>query len=1123
MIISRMKFATALLASLAVMAPVWGQTKEEQQLIQKAVPGKPTVKPQKKRKVLVYSQTLGYKHTSVPYGEEALRVMAKKTGAFDVDFSVDPAVFTAENLAKYDAVLFNNTTGEILTTPEQRNSLLEFVRGGGGVVGFHAATDTNFTWQEYGEMMGGYFDNHPWRASDTVTIKLDEPDHPLNAAFEGKSFEINDEIYQFREPYSREKVLVLSSLDVEKTDMTKEGVKRTDNDFAISWVRQYGNGRVFYSSLGHNHHIFWNEAVLQHFLDGIQFALGDLEAPSNPNAAGAGAAEVSDDEIKAAVAAFEKYDYGEDRAFVLVIDQAIRQTVNKEERRNRLANALAAEATNADRTFAARDIALRKLGEMGAGAQAEKIEDLLADKDPKIAERARQTIEAIPGDKADKALLKALDKVSGNVKIGIIHSLGNRQVNAAVKPLTAIARSNDVPQAQAAMLSLGNIANDAAGQALLDDIRPPDAAREAWFAAMNDAAATIGKKNTKLSERLFNRVLQLGEKSPARLAAFKGLAVLQDQTEAAALKALDGKDADLQEVARELLVQGTNKSITSQLKNRLANSEGEQQVVFIEILAARRDKDALAEITALAEKAESAPVQVAALRALEHLGDEKSVPLLLKVAAGRGEVAAAARATLEEMNVAEVDAELVRLIGQAESPEERVVAIEAAVTRKSPGAIDAVMGVTKDSNAKVLTAAFRAAATLATADHLPGLLDAQSKLNQERLLREAGRAIVAAARKGKRPQAVEKIVASYKAAQNDDQRFALLGALGSLGGGEALAFIKSNLDSDNEKVRDGAIRALADFPDASALDDLMALSSHNETTQVHKVLALRGVVRLLSQPSDKSAEERLAMGRKALELAEGAEEKKAVIGALADMTVPGVLPLVLPYLDDEELKKESAAAVLRHAPVAAAFDWKGTAVLLNPLSKKLDHEQWNKLEEILTPSPANCSIIRAWHVSEVFKADDDSNLTGLMEKELAPETDAYTWKDALYGSTNEEKPEEAGKLDLGQRYPGSRQTAIYLKAHIFSPDEREARLDSGSDDGLRVWLNGERVFTHDSTRSFSWWKDKTDVTLKRGWNTVLLKVGQGGGGWEAAARIVDRDGKPMEDINISATLADQAE
>lgn len=261
--------------------------RSELEKIEKAIPKKATVKPIKSRKLLVFNRGKGLVHSAIPYGAKAIELMAQKTGAFEVVQTEDPNIFRPENLKQFDALCFNNSNRmDFFKDPLLAKSLLDFIKNGGGVVGIHAAT-TNFTkqwlldWPEGAELLGGVFNDHPWH--EKVTIKVDDPTHPLNAAFEGKSFELNDEIYQFTDPYSRDKLRILLSLDTTKTDMNKGSrIKRDDNDFAVSWVKSYGRGRIFYCSLGHEHDIFFNPKILQHYLDGIQFALGDLKVDTTP-------------------------------------------------------------------------------------------------------------------------------------------------------------------------------------------------------------------------------------------------------------------------------------------------------------------------------------------------------------------------------------------------------------------------------------------------------------------------------------------------------------------------------------------------------------------------------------------------------------------------------------------------------------------------------------------------------------------------------------------------------------------------------------------------------------------------------------------------------------------------
>lgn len=269
--------------------------------IEAAMPAKARATPVKPRKMLVFSVTNGFYHQSIIWCARALETMGKKTGAFETVISNDLAYFEPDKIQQFDAICFNNTTREAFLpkdlarlSPEQqqaartrdaalKKSLQEFVAGGKGLVGVHAATDSFYEWPEFGKMIGAYFNGHPW--SEVVTVKVDDPAHPLCAAFEGKSFEINEEVYQFKEPYSRDELRVLLCLDTAKTNMNKgDKIRRTDGDFALSWIKTYGQGRVFYCAIGHRNELFWNPAILQFYLDGIQFALGDLQVDTTPSA-----------------------------------------------------------------------------------------------------------------------------------------------------------------------------------------------------------------------------------------------------------------------------------------------------------------------------------------------------------------------------------------------------------------------------------------------------------------------------------------------------------------------------------------------------------------------------------------------------------------------------------------------------------------------------------------------------------------------------------------------------------------------------------------------------------------------------------------------------------------------
>ena len=251
--------------------------------IEAAVPAAATAKPAKARKILVFWLCRGYYHESIPVANKAIEIMGKKTGAYDAVFSDDMNMFDAGKLAEFDAILFNNTTKLEFNEPGRRQALMDFVKGGKGIIGFHAATDNFYNWPEAAEMMGGLFVAHPWTSGGVWAIKDYEPNHPLNAAFKGEGFKIKDEIYRQKKLSAVENRRILLTLDLDDpATKNAKGAMESDRDMPVSWIKDYGRGRIFFCGLGHNNEVFYRPAILQHCLDGIQFALGDLKVDATP-------------------------------------------------------------------------------------------------------------------------------------------------------------------------------------------------------------------------------------------------------------------------------------------------------------------------------------------------------------------------------------------------------------------------------------------------------------------------------------------------------------------------------------------------------------------------------------------------------------------------------------------------------------------------------------------------------------------------------------------------------------------------------------------------------------------------------------------------------------------------
>ncbi|RPK88818.1 ThuA domain-containing protein [Streptomyces sp. ADI98-10] len=224
------------------------------------------------KRVLVFSKTAGFRHDSIPAGVEALKQIGKDTN-ITVDSTESAAQFTTSNLARYDAVAFLSTTGDVLDA-EQQKAFENYVATGGGYVGIHAAADTEYDWEFYGGLVGAYFDSHP--QIQPATIRVEDHDHPATAHLEDE-WQRTDEWYNYG-TNPRDKAKVLATLD--ETTYTGGNMK---GDHPISWCQTYEGGRSFYTGLGHTKESYAEPEFRGHLLGGLRYATGQVKADCKPD------------------------------------------------------------------------------------------------------------------------------------------------------------------------------------------------------------------------------------------------------------------------------------------------------------------------------------------------------------------------------------------------------------------------------------------------------------------------------------------------------------------------------------------------------------------------------------------------------------------------------------------------------------------------------------------------------------------------------------------------------------------------------------------------------------------------------------------------------------------------
>lgn len=268
--------------------------------IEKLAPSNTRIATEAKKRILVFSKATGFKHWTIPHNVEMLKILAKKSGAFDVHIGYDIEQFAKKNLKKYDAVVLNNpnpagpdrdlfsdllrantslSQAQIKTqAPTYEKDLINYVSKGGGLMILHGGIVVQNNSVEFSNMTGGSFDYHP--KQQEIHVKEVDKNHPMVKAFKGKGLTHIDEPYFFKNAYFNFNFRPLLYMEVEKLEGLKEKVD--EKVIYVSWIKRHGKGRVFYSSPSHNAQSLDNPELLQYFLDGMQYVVGDLKCDDSP-------------------------------------------------------------------------------------------------------------------------------------------------------------------------------------------------------------------------------------------------------------------------------------------------------------------------------------------------------------------------------------------------------------------------------------------------------------------------------------------------------------------------------------------------------------------------------------------------------------------------------------------------------------------------------------------------------------------------------------------------------------------------------------------------------------------------------------------------------------------------
>ena len=768
--------------------------------------------------------------------------------------------------------------------------------------------------------------------------------------------------------------------------------------------------------------------------------------------------------------------------------------------------------------FAEKNAACWELKRVGTAASVPALAALLIDE--RLSHSARYALESMLAPEAGTALLAALQKTTGPVRVGIIQSLGARGEVGAVVPLAPLLSQPDAEAAAAAATALGRIDDLAAGVAL--------AAAKAQLAtggatnvrrAVLDAMLQRGQRLLALGERaqalsIFEQLFQDRISGNVRLAAYRGMVLASEEGAGLDLltRALSGSDGPSQAAALALVPDFKPGSATVKLAGLLARLSPTVQVALIGVLAQRGDAAAAPAIAAVAKSAD-AHVRIAALAALGLLDDTSSVALLAEGATAGGEEQAAARRSLQLLHQGKpADAMLAAL--PTATPAVQAELARALGERSEVSAIPRLFTLARGGSDSVAKAALLALAELVNETQIPDLVRLVVQAKGDPTRTEAAEALNTAmqrlqAKLGRVDTApvVEALTSAPAPA-----RIVLLPVAGGLAEPRVRAALRAALTDADVGVRGAAVRALAETVDPDLLPDLLQAAKKTAEPGLRSV-AIAGWVRLAIREQTGKVPLATQVEGLATLIATplSVEQKRFLLSGIGEVVAPDTLAMAAQLLAEASVHEEAAQAVIKIAralPDSALGTAAVKQVLASPNQGSLHQSATAVLQEI----QARATYVTAWKIAGPY-LQEGKDYSALFDIPFPPETDGTGEWRPIPAGTDAKRP---WLMDLLKALGGEQRVA-YARTFLYSEKAIPARLEVGTDDGVKIWLNHKFLHGNNASRALAPGSDRVNVQLEAGWNLLLLKITQNNQGWEFCARVVNPDGSPIEALKIDAS------
>lgn len=779
-----------------------------------------------------------------------------------------------------------------------------------------------------------------------------------------------------------------------------------------------------------------------------------------------------------------------------------------------------------------KDAACAMLKRIGGAPAVPALAALLADEN--LSHSACYALESMSCPEAGQALLAALPKTKGLLQVGIIQSLAQRREAQAAPALIKLLSAPDPQVALAAASALGRIGGPDAPQALfaaLSATRAADPAMAAKRAALCDALLAIANQaldqNDKPRAASIFKTLQA---SPApdhlRLAAFQGLIRAADDARALELVrfGIQANDAPIQMAALQMARQLGNPKLTGLLCASLDQASPALQAALVEALRQRNDPSAAPSLISLIKANRDTTLTACAIAALGDLGDASAVACLAEAAArSDANQKKAARQALLDLRRGDASSAMVAQLASA-TPAAQSELVRALAGRGEKTVAPQLVRLAREGSGASRQAACQVLGQLSDATHLAALVDLVTEAKTEAARADAGAALRALCERlqaqGARFNSAPLITAL--SSESLAVRAALLTAASALVDPRVSDSIRRALDdpSADPSLKQAALNGLVETRDPGLLPDLLMVAGSTQDP-AFKIKAVRGYLRLAGdQTVQFTPAQRVQALQRILPLAQRPEEKWLALSGLATAPVPESLQLALSMLDDAAARAEAAQAAIQLAVALQATHAAEVRAALNRvIAASTDDAQRQDAQRLLKQLDGLTGFITQWQVAGPY-TKGPKRAAALFNTAFPPEKPAsanIAWRPISAG-TNPKKP---WLVDLLKPLPGTVRVA-YARTRIYSDKAQPARLEIGSDDGVKAWFNGERVIAHNYVGALRVGADKADITLKPGWNTLLLKVTQNNQMWEFCARIVRPDGSPLTGLRYDLAFAPNA-